>query len=207
VEEIVPRGNHSSKVLMVSTVVLAIIPAYAMSTLAQSSKPMRRIAMVVKCDPARDQAPERIFANAGLKSWQEYATVEAVPPLSRDDHEQMFVVSLNSSGQKHVYLVEYNEDASISHTYCYDKAGTLRTLSYEIRTDWGWGYSEERVLGSTGGILRRNKRFFDTESNETIPRPRQADDVPDFLKPEVYSSFNTLPFIAIFNKSRIDATP
>jgi hypothetical protein len=202
-----PRRNDIAKILIVSAVALVIIPADAMIVLAQSSKQMRRIAVAVKCDPARDHGPERIFANAGLKSWQEYATVEAVPPLSRDNHEQMFVVSLNSSGLKHVYLVEYNEDASISHTYCYDKVGMLRTLSYEIRTDWGWGYSEERVLDSTGGILRRNKRFFDTESNETIARPRQADDVPDFLKPEIYSSFNTLPFIAIFNKQRVNATP
>jgi hypothetical protein len=194
-----------AKVLMVSAMALAIAPAFAVSALAQSSKPMRRIAVVIQCDTARDHAPKHIFANPGLKSWQEYATVEAVPPLSRDDHEQMFVVSLNSSDLKHVYLVEYNEDASISHTYCYDKAGSLRTMNYEIRTDWGWGYSEERVLGPTGGILRRSKRFFDTESNETIPRPRQADDVPDFLKATIYSSFNSLPFIATFTELRVNA--
>jgi hypothetical protein len=200
-----PRRNDIAKALMVSAIALAISFVSSTKALSQSSKPLRRIAVVVQCDSAHDHTPPRIFANSGLKSWQEYATVEAVPPLSRDDHEQMFVVSLNSSDLKHVYLVEYNEDASISHNYCYDKAGTLRTLNYEIRTDWGWGYSEERVLGPTGGILRRSKRFFDTESNETIPRPRQADDVPDFLKATIYSSFNSLPFIATFTELRVNA--
>jgi hypothetical protein len=200
-----PRRNDIAKILIASAMALAIVPTFAMSALAQSSKPMRKIAVAVQCDPARDHAPKRIFANSGLKSWKEYATVEAVPPLSRDDDEQMFVVSLNSSALKHVFLVEYNEDASISQTYCYDKAGTLRTLSYEIRTEWGWGYSEERTLGTTGGILRKSTRFFDTESNQTIPRPRQANDVPDFLKATVYSSFNSLPFIATFNELRVNA--
>jgi hypothetical protein len=73
-----------------------------------------------------------------------------------------------------------------------------------MRTAWGWGFAESCSFVG-GAVFRHIIKFFDTESGRTIPRPRQADDVPNFLNPEIYWSFNTLPFIAIFNKPRTDA--
>lgn len=97
------------------------------------------------------------------------------------------------------------EDNSVNEEICFSKSGELRSLHYEMRTAWGWGYEDQKVFGISRMTVQHKKRFFDTASNRTIARPRQADDVPDFLKPETYSSFNTLPFIAEFNKPRTDA--
>jgi hypothetical protein len=88
---------------------------------------------------------------------------------------------------------------------CFSKSGELRSLHYEMRTAWGWGYEEHKVFGISGMTVQRKKRFFDTATNRDIARPRMANDVPDFLKPEIYSSFEKLPFIATFNKQRVNA--
>jgi hypothetical protein len=198
------RRNDISRIVGFLLLLLCGVFCSVLSA-AQTSKPIRKVKVVVQCGPDLDQAAARIFANPGLKIWKEYSKVEEVPPLDRDNGEQMFAVSLDSSGRKHVRLVEYNEDASISETYCYDQTGALLSLQYEIRTDWGWGYTEERLLGPTGGTARRTKRFFDTASNQTIPRPRQADDVPSFLEATIYPSFNELPFIELLKKPRVNA--
>jgi hypothetical protein len=194
-----PRRNDISKILIIGSVLLLLATSSRPAAMAQSHSNIspRKIALV-RCTSGFDQAGERIFANPGLKSWQEYAKVEDVPSLAGENGEQMFAVGANALQQSQVRLIESNPDASILQTYCYGRTGILRSLHYEIRTAWGWGYSEDRLFGATGEILLRTTRFFDTVSNQTISRPRQAEDVPDFLKPTVYSSFNSLPFIATF---------
>ncbi len=201
-----PRRNDIAKILInvASLVALGFVFCSAVSAPAQSN-PIRKITVVVECAPGLDQPAARIFANPGVKVWKEYARVEDVPPLNRDTAEQMFAVRLLSAGRKYVRLVEYNEDASISQTYCYDNADALRSLQYEISTDWGWGYTEKRILGPAGGVVQRTRRFFDTASNQTIPRPRQADDVPSFLQATIYPSFDALPFIELLKKPRVNA--
>jgi hypothetical protein len=199
-----PRRNDIAKILIIGSGLLRGMFCPAITALPQTDRPIRKIQVIVQCKPGLDQS-ERIFANPGLKTWKEYAKVADVPSLSRDDGEQMFALSLLSAGRKSVRLVTYNPDASFLQEYCYDQSGALRSLLYEVRTDWGWGYAEERLLGPTGSIIRRTYRFFETASDRTITRPRQADDVPDFLKPSIYSSFNSLPFIATLNKPRTDA--
>ena len=200
------RHSNISKVLTISTMSLVGVCCFAVSAAPQSDKPVRKIAVVVQCEPAVDQAKERIFANPGLKSWKEYSKVEEVPALGRDNGEQMFAVNSNASGKRSVRLVEYGEDSSTVETLCYDKEGALRSLKYEIRTAWGWGYSEDCLLGPKGGIVRRTQWFFDTASGQTILRPRQADDVPGFLQAKIYRSFDQLPFYALLNQqTRVDA--
>jgi hypothetical protein len=200
-----PRRNDIAKILIIGSGLLLpgsnVRPAVAQP---HSNISVRKIALV-RCTSGFDQTTERIFANSGSKTWKEYAKVEDVPALSLDDGEQMFAVSANGHGAKQVRLVEYNEDASMSYSYCFGPAGKLNSLHYELRTAWGWGYAEERLLGPSGEIVQRSTKFFDTGSNQKIPRPRQADDVPDFLKPTMYRSFDSLPFIALFKNARVNA--
>ena len=157
------------------------------------------------CSSDLNQSFERTFANPDLKGWKEYNNSKEVPPLDLENGEQVFTVTLSSSGRKYVRSVEYGQDSATYQSYCYDQAGILRSLSYEMRTAWGWGYEANRLFGNSGRTVQRTQRFFDTASNKDIPRPQQADDVPEFLKPTIYSSFNLLPFIATFNKLRVNA--
>jgi len=198
-----PRRNDIAKILIIGSALTFFCGAFCLALATpQQSKPVRRIKVVGVCAPGAVYSLERIFANPGLKAWKEFSRAEDVPPLSRDTNEQMFAVSLTPSGHKYVRLMEYNEDASIFQTYCYDEAGILRSLKYEIRTEWGWGYSEDRIFGGAGQVT---KRFFDTASNQTIKRPRQADDVPSFLQAKVYRSFDALPFIELMKKPSANA--
>jgi hypothetical protein len=98
------------------------------------------------------------------------------------------------------------EDNSVSEESCFGASKLLRSMRYEMRTDWGWGYEDERSFSESGSAVKRRTRFFDTATNQTIRRPRQADDVPGFLKPEIYRSLDSLPFIALVKKARVNAT-
>jgi hypothetical protein len=198
-----PRRKHM--VIIGSGLLLFAAPfSLLASAQSQSNTSMRKITLA-RCASGFNQTAERVFANSGSKTWKEYEKVEDVPPLGLDDDEQMFAVSANNHGIKRVRLIQHNEDASMLYTYCFGPAGSLGSLRYELRTDWGWGYAEERMLGPSGEIVQRTTRFFDTASNQKIPRPRQADDVPNFLKPTIYRSFDSLPFIAAFKSVRVNA--
>jgi hypothetical protein len=199
-----PRRNDIAKILIIGSGLVAFgVFCSAVSAPTQPSQPIRKISVVVECASGLDQPPDHVFANPGVKDWKEYARTKDVPPLDRDTGEQMFTVTLLSAGRKLVSLTEYNEDAAMLQTYCYDQAGALRSLNYEIRTDWGWGYAEKRILGGAGHVT---KRFFDTASNQTIKRPRQADDVPSFLQATIYPRFDALPFVGLLKKPRANAT-
>jgi hypothetical protein len=156
-----------------------------------------------RCAPDVAQTAERIFANSSLQ-WKEYASVHEVPPLDLANSEKMFALRVSSSGRRYVRSIEHGEDSSTYQGYCYDQPGVLRSLHYEMRTAWGWGYEDDRTF-SASGTVSHSTRFFDTASHKTIPRPRQANDVPDFLKPTIYGSFNALPFVTSMKKLRINA--
>lgn len=203
-----PRRNDIATTLASRTLLVLFCGTCAITSAFSQQQanatPQVRVLMA-HCLSDLNQSFERTFANPDLKGWKEYSNPKEVPPLNLENGEQAFMVTVNSSGKKYVRSVAYGEDSATYQSYCYDQAGVLRSLSFEMRTAWGWGYEEQKAFGVSGITVQHKKRFFDTASNRAITRPRQADDVPNFLKPEIYSSFNTLPFIAIFKKPRTDA--
>ncbi len=200
------RRNAIAKIMAASALALfCVISVFPKAFSQQQADNTAQSLVMASCSPDLKRATERIFANIGLKSWKEYAKVDEVPPLDRENGEQMFAVRVSPSGEKYVRSIEYTEDSSMYYDYCFGNAGWPRRVRYEMRTAWGWWYEDDQFYLSRTMAIRHTKYFFDTASNKVIPRPRQADDVPDFLKPEIYSSFNRLPFIAIFNKPRTDA--
>jgi hypothetical protein len=203
-----PRHNDITKIMALRTLLALFCGACAVTSAFSQQQlkatPQVRVLMA-HCSPDLNQSSERTFADPDLKGWKEYSNPKEVPPLDLENGEQVFTVSLSPSGRKYVRSVEYGEDSATYQSYCYDQAGILRSLSYEMRTAWGWGYEDNRVFGDSGRTIQHTRRFFDTDSNRNIPRPSQADDVLDFLKPTIYPSFDLLPFIATFNKLRVNA--
>jgi hypothetical protein len=192
-----PPRNNVAKIAAVFTLVCCCgLSAYPQTKAGQTR-------FIVNCGSGQGQ--ERIFANPGGKSWREYSSVKKVPQVNGENGESIFAVRI-APGFSSVRWMYAGEDNSVIEESCFSKTGELRSLHYEMRTAWGWGYEEHKVLSASGATLQRKKRFFDTDSNRTIARPHQADDVPNFLEPEIYSSFNSLPFIATLNKPRTDAT-
>jgi hypothetical protein len=203
-----PRRNDIAKVRTARTLVMLFCVTCAVTSAfsqQQAKATSQVLVLMAHCSSDLNQSSERIFANPDLKGWKEYSSTKEVPPLDLENGEQAFTVTLSSSGRKYVRSVEYGPDSATYQSYCYDQAGKLRSLRYEMRTAWGWGYEDNRVFGDSGRTIQHTRRFFDTDSNRNIPRPSQADDVPDFLKPTIYPSFNLLPFIATFNKLRVNA--
>ena len=192
-----PHRNNISKIATVLTLLCCC------SAVAYSQTKAGRTRFIASCGSGQGQ--ERIFANPGGKSWREYSSLKKVPRLSSEIGESAFAVKISSRFNS-VRWMYGGEDDSVIEESCFSKTGELRSLHYEMRTAWGWGYEEQKVLNASGATVQRKKRFFDTGSNRTIARPQQADDVPDFLEPTIYSSFDSLPFIATLNKPRADAT-
>jgi hypothetical protein len=202
-----PRRNDIAKVLTTRTLLVLFCVTCAVTSAfsQQQAKATQVRVLMAHCSPDLNQSSERTFANPDLKGWKEYSNIKEVPSLDLDNGEQVFTVTLSSSGRKYVRSVAYGEDSATHQSYCYDQGGKLSSLRYEMRTAWGWGYEDKRVFGASGSTIQHTRRFFDTDSNRNIPRPKQADDVAGFLKPTIYPSFNLLPFIATFNKLRVNA--
>ena len=209
------RRNAIAKIIAASALALFCgISVFPKTFSQQQAKNTAQSPVMANCSPDLKQATERIFSNSGLKSWREYAKPDEVPPLNPDNGEQMFAVRVSPSGEKYVRSVEYAQDFSMYYDYCFSNAGWLRRERYEMRTAWGWWYEDDQFYlaetfsGHTPSAriaIRRTKYFFDTASDKMIQRPRQADDIPDLLKPKIYVSFDALPFMTIFNKPRTDA--
>ncbi|HEV8183476.1 MAG TPA: hypothetical protein VGQ61_13945 [Candidatus Angelobacter sp.] len=160
--------------------------------------------LVTRCAPGLEYGHERVFANPGLKSWKEYASLRDVPQLNGDNGEIAFAVKTTLRANS-VLLVQNGEDYSILEESCFVRSGSLKWVHYRMQTGWGWGYEDDRGFNTSGKTLQRSIRFFDTATEKTILRPRQADDVPDFLKPTIYRSFDSLPFATTLKKPRVNA--
>ncbi len=184
-------------------VAIPFIPCLAHS---QTGKPVGvKKSLAEQCAPDLGRTTERIFANPGGRTWQEYTTVTQVAGLGSTNGELMIAFKTSSSGRRFVRTVEFGEDNVRYQANCYDRDGRLAWLHYEMRTAWGWGYEDKRTFGSGTKMSNSSTRFFDLKNNQEIKRPAQAGDVPDFTKPSVYKNFDTLP-IAGALKQKANAT-
>jgi len=135
----------------------------------------------------------RTFAVTSAQDhWREYKSIEAVPELDNDGGESAQFWR-ESAGGSSAYVVNPGEDFWIYTRYCFDGKGQLVQVGFEVRTAWGWGYKLEGSV--VEAVLRPNSSlFFNTESGTTIPKPDGASDIPEALKPALYSTLSKLPF-------------
>lgn len=107
-----------------------------------------------------DQQPAyRLFAKPGGEhGWREYRSVKDVPELQLEVGQ--FVSFWEGvDGKDFIKLEEPGEDFAAYTSYCFDKAGRLVALGFELRTAWGWGYREEGPV-LNGSFEAPNFRVF-----------------------------------------------
>ena len=144
----------------------------------------------------RMPADARTFAQTNHQSdWQEYQSLYSVPALSPASG-----VSAQFWQHKRrtplVTVVEPGQDFEIETKYCFDEAGQLETVDFEIRTALGWGYRAEGT--ATGGVFNASlSQFFRLKDGKTTPPPDFVGSVPPALKPKLYLSLSELPFAGL----------
>lgn len=151
------------------------------------------------CGVDMNQPAQKIFADYdGKAGWREYGSVKDIPELDNGFGSAAFYWS-GSNSNVLIQLQEPSEDFVGYTHYCFDRAGKLARLRYELRTAWGWGFREEGTIEK--GFLRPSiSEFFDTKTEQKVPRPEMADDVRAALKPHLYLLKSELPFSKLLPK-------
>jgi hypothetical protein len=149
-----------------------------------------------RCGVDQNQPAQHIFANPdGKRGWREYANGNDVPELELDAGGFARLWS-NRTGNILVRMEEPGEDFAAYTDYCFDSAGQLIGLKFQLRTAWGWGYREEGVV-LTGKLSPEISEFFDIKTESRIARPEQAAGIPDALKPHLFLRKSRLPFFKL----------
>jgi hypothetical protein len=152
-----------------------------------------------QCGVDQDRPAQRIFADPdGKRGWHEYQTVSDVPELD-SGFGQFAKFWAGRDGDALISLEEPTEDFIAYTDYCFDKAGRIMRLRFELRTAWGWGYREEGPVVN-GALVRQTSEFFSTKDEAKVARPDQANDVADALKPHLYQRKSELPFSTLLSK-------
>lgn len=140
----------------------------------------------------------RTFAAlSAQKQWHEYGNVKGISELETNGGESAQFWRENDGGSS-VYLVEPGEDFWTFTRYCFDGAGQLRQVSFEVRTAWGWAYGLEGSVVES--VLRLDStQFFNIKTGKQIPRPDGASDVSNALVPVLYLSIAKLPFAQLLS--------
>lgn len=152
-----------------------------------------------RCGIDDSEPAHRFFAKPDEEhGWSEYRNIKDVPELQLEvGHFASVWEGLDGKG--FIRLEEPGEDFAAYTGYCFDKAGRLVALGFELRTAWGWGYREEGPVVN-GSLKRQSSQFFDMKNEATITRPEQAGDIPDALKPHLYIQKSRLPFAMLLPK-------
>jgi len=154
-----------------------------------------------RCGVDQSQPPQRIFANPdGKQGWREYPNVKDVPELELNSGGFARLWS-SRDGNIFVSTQEPGEDFAAYTDYCFDSAGQLIGLKFQLRTAWGWGYREEGAVRK-GMLAPETSEFFDTKTESRIARPEQTADIPDALKPRLYLRKSHLPFFKLLSKAK-----
>jgi hypothetical protein len=152
---------------------------------------------------------QRVFAKVNDSAvWREYRGIEGVPALDLNGgiSAQLWT---GTGGTSFVRVVEPAEDFWIYTEYCFAKGGQLRRVGFELRTAWGWAYRLESPV-ENGTIHDASSGFFSTQTEKSITKPEQADDVSQALKPTLYPQASQLPFSKLldtFPKSVVQLSP
>jgi hypothetical protein len=141
-------------------------------------------------------ANARTFAQTDHQSdWQEYQSLYSVPALSPASGVSAQFWQ-HKRGTPLVTMVEPGQDFQIETKYCFDEAGQLKTVGFEIRTALGWGYRAEGT--ATGGVFNASSsQFFRLKDGKTTRQPDFVEGVPPALKPKLYLRVSELPFAGL----------
>jgi|SRR5450631_802668 hypothetical protein len=146
-----------------------------------------------RCNLNFQTPADRVFAQlSGTNAWQEFENIEKVPVLVTDGGISAELWR-RTDGIISVRTVEPGEDFWIYSKYCFTRNGRLDRIAFELRTAWGWGYRLEAAI-ENGAIRAPSSGFFDTATSKSIPRPEQADDIAEALRPRLYIQTMQLPF-------------
>ena len=146
------------------------------------------------CD-VKAVAPQsaRTYAKTGdQEAWREFRSIQDVPALDTDGGVSA-QIWWDKAGASSVYMVEPGDDFWTYTRYCFDKTGQLERVGFEVRTAWGWAYRLEGPV--VKGALRADSAGFLNAANERpIPKPEDANDISEALKPALYLKTSKLPF-------------
>jgi hypothetical protein len=171
-----------------------LVPVVCLLLISTSSfVSSHRTQTALRCGVYQDQPPQRTFADPGGKrDWREYPGLKDIPELELGFGESARLwVGLN--GNLLIATEEPGEDFTTYTDYCFNNAGKLVQLRFELRTAWGWGYRREGpIIGNA--LVHPTSDFFSTTTGMRITKPQQADDIADALIPRLYLLKNQLPF-------------
>jgi hypothetical protein len=169
--------------------------ALVFSVLALGFMPAAAIASTCS---VKDKVPSsaRIFAKANDQSdWREYANAGEVPELGLDSGVTAQFVQRKKESPS-VTIVKPGEEYSTYTRYCYGEDGGLAGVSFEMRTQLGWGYRMEGTA-SASGFSANSHEFFRTKDGKPIAHPDGVADAPADLQPTLYMKLGDLPFAAL----------
>jgi hypothetical protein len=138
----------------------------------------------------------RVFARASDQSaWQEYPSMEDVPELKLNGGlAAQFVQHKKNSPA--VTIVKPGLNYWTYTSYCYASDGQLAGVSFEVRTQLGWGYRMEGTA-FLGGFSDNTHEFFQTKDGKPIARPEGVSEAPAGLQPTLYLTVEQLPFASL----------
>jgi hypothetical protein len=153
------------------------------------------VGMLASTCSVKDKLPSsaRVFAKADDQSaWLEYPSAGQAPDVRLDSGMSARVVQ-HKREIPSVTIIKPGEDYWTYTKYCYGEDGHLEGVSFEVRTQLGWGYRVEGT-GSGGGFSANAHEFFRTKDGKTIEKPEGVADAPAGLDPTVYMSVGEMPF-------------
>jgi hypothetical protein len=146
-----------------------------------------------KCDLEGIKPELRVFAKTDASApWRSFQSTAKLPDLENDSGMTAQIWRA-PAGSFLVRIDGPGEDFATFTNYCFDQAGTLRRIRFEVRTAWGWGYRLDSPTNRGSNRLGPGQ-FFNTKTEKAIPRPAQAADISDALKPTIYKTARSLPF-------------
>ncbi len=101
-----------------------------------------------RCGVDQDEPAQRIFADPdGEHGWREFQHLTDVPELELGFGESARLWA-GGDGNLLIRAEEPGEDFAAYTDYCFNKAGQLVQIRFELRTAWGW------VTGRKGRLQR-----------------------------------------------------
>jgi hypothetical protein len=156
------------------------------------------IALLASTCSVKEKVPSsaRIFARVDDQSvWREFPGAAQAPDVQLDSGMSAQVVQ-HKKEIPSVTLVKPGEAYWTYTRYCYAENGQLAEVSFEIRTQLGWGYRVDGTA-SGGGFSEKSHEFFSTKDEKTIAKPEGVADAPAGLDPHLYMTVSEMPFAAL----------
>ena len=178
------QGNDGMKRL--SLLIFLLLPC-RFAVAATSSE------FALNCGVEASVSSARVFADSGDGKWKHYPNPKAVPEGNPDWSETAFMWRKSGSSPVLIAITGMGQDFADCTSYCFDTSGNLIGLDREFRTAWGWGFAENRSYGKDGKEII-NSHFFSTKTEQQIPRPEGADEVPEALQVKLYKKLTEIPF-------------